>query len=218
MVDDEEMDEAFEDGDDEDASAEKKKSSVQLTGTETQGFRATRSKDAAIQTLRQFEVINALRITSDMDEATRNATILDALDALCAIEPRDDFERMLGTQMVACHHAAMECFRRAMIPGQNFASRDMSLKHAEKLMSTYARHLETLNKHRGKGQQKVTVEHVHVEAGGQAIVGNVESGAKTRKSSGPVVIEHAPERPMEILKPNKKKRLSKRGKANGGNT
>ena len=28
----------------------------------------------------------------------------------------------------------------------------------------------------GKGQQKVTVEHVHVHEGGQAIVGNVEGG------------------------------------------
>jgi hypothetical protein len=35
---------------------------------------------------------------------------------------------------------------------------------------------EALNRHRGKGQQKVTVEHVHVHAGGQAVVGMVEWG------------------------------------------
>jgi hypothetical protein len=35
--------------------------------------------------------------------------------------------------------------------------------------------LEALNRHRGKGQQKVTVEHVHVHAGGQAVVGMVET-------------------------------------------
>jgi hypothetical protein len=34
--------------------------------------------------------------------------------------------------------------------------------------------VEALNRHRGKGQQKVTVEHVHVHAGGQAVVGVVE--------------------------------------------
>jgi hypothetical protein len=34
--------------------------------------------------------------------------------------------------------------------------------------------LDALNRHRGKGQQKVTVEHVHVHSGGQAIVGTVE--------------------------------------------
>ena len=36
--------------------------------------------------------------------------------------------------------------------------------------------LEALNRHRGKGQQKVTVEHVHVHSGAQAIVGTVEGG------------------------------------------
>ena len=36
--------------------------------------------------------------------------------------------------------------------------------------------LEALNRHRGKGHQKVTVEHVHVHQGGQAIVGSVETG------------------------------------------
>ena len=39
---------------------------------------------------------------------------------------------------------------------------------------TYATLLEALNRHCGKGQQKVTAEHVHVHEGGQAIVGNVE--------------------------------------------
>ena len=37
--------------------------------------------------------------------------------------------------------------------------------------------LEALNRHRGKGQQKVTVEHVHVHAGGQAVVGVVATPA-----------------------------------------
>ena len=35
--------------------------------------------------------------------------------------------------------------------------------------------LDALNRHRGKGAQKVTVEHVHVHEGDQAIVGNVEN-------------------------------------------
>jgi hypothetical protein len=36
--------------------------------------------------------------------------------------------------------------------------------------------LEALNRHRGKGQQKVTVEHVHVHSGRQAIVAVVAGG------------------------------------------
>jgi hypothetical protein len=54
------------------------------------------------------------------------------------------------------------------------AARDSHLNQANKLSRTYATLLESLNKHRGKGQQKVTVEHVHVHQGGQAIVGHVE--------------------------------------------
>jgi len=43
-------------------------------------------------------------------------------------------------------------------------------------MSLYVKQLAALDKHRGKGQQKVTVEHVNVASGGQAIVGNVSHG------------------------------------------
>jgi hypothetical protein len=42
-------------------------------------------------------------------------------------------------------------------------------------LATYATLLDALNRHRGKGQQKVTVEHVHVHTGGQAVVGMVET-------------------------------------------
>ncbi len=63
-----------------------------------------------------------------------------------------------------------------MIEGQILAGREQNLKHAEKLLSIYSRQIEVLDKHRGKGQQKVTVEHVHVEAGGQAMVGHIETG------------------------------------------
>jgi hypothetical protein len=47
--------------------------------------------------------------------------------------------------------------------------------HGNKLSRTYAVLLDALNRYRGKGQQKVTVEHVHVHSGGQAVVGMVES-------------------------------------------
>ena len=46
---------------------------------------------------------------------------------------------------------------------------------ANKLSRTSVMLLEALNRHRGKGEQKVTVEHVHVHAGGQAVVGMIET-------------------------------------------
>jgi hypothetical protein len=56
------------------------------------------------------------------------------------------------------------------------------LSQANKLSRTYAVLLDALNRHRGKGQQKVTVKHVHVHSGGQAIVGTVETSALEWKS------------------------------------
>jgi hypothetical protein len=56
--------------------------------------------------------------------------------------------------------------------------------------------MEALDKHRGKGQQTVRVEHVTVNAGGQAIVGNVRGGGGvSQKSEGQAHAEltHAPE-------------------------
>lgn len=105
-----------------------------------------------------------------------NAKLVRALELYESLEPADGAEGMLATQMVGTHLAALECLRRAALANQSFAGRDMALKHAAKLMDLYARQLQTLNKHRGKGQQKVTVEHVNVEAGGQAIVGHVQTG------------------------------------------
>jgi hypothetical protein len=49
----------------------------------------------------------------------------------------------------------------------------IELKHGAKLNRIYAVQVAALDKHRRKGQQTVTVEHVHVHEGGQAIVGTV---------------------------------------------
>ncbi|MEH6648333.1 hypothetical protein [Sulfitobacter sp.] len=45
-----------------------------------------------------------------------------------------------------------------------------------KLARTYTAQMEALRKHRNGGRQTVTVQHVNVENGGQAIVGNVQTG------------------------------------------
>jgi hypothetical protein len=108
----------------------------------------------------------------------RHATV----DALIGIAPRDEFEGMIASQLIACHNASMECYRRAMIGEQTFEGRRENLSQANKLSRTYAALLDALNRHRGKGQQKVTVEHVHVHSGGQAIVGTVETTPPSNSS------------------------------------
>jgi hypothetical protein len=61
--------------------------------------------------------------------------------------------------------------------------------------------LDALNRYRGKGQQKVTVEHVHVHAGGQAVVGTIQTpggGDQSKSEDQPHAkqIAHAPQPAM----------------------
>jgi hypothetical protein len=121
-----------------------------------------------------------------------------AVEALIGVAPRDELEGMLAAQLIAAHNAAMECYRRAMIGEQSFEGRSENLSQANKLSRTCAVLLDALNRHRGKGQQKVTVEHVHVHAGGQAVVGMVETpgGGGIQKSEDQPhakQIAHAPQ-------------------------
>jgi hypothetical protein len=107
---------------------------------------------------------------------------------------------MIAAQLVACHSAAMECYRRAALREQGFEPWREQLNQANKLSRTCAKLLETLNRHRGKGQQKVVVEHVHVRNGGHAIVGNVEAGGRIAPKSGDQAhakqIAHAPQQAL----------------------
>jgi hypothetical protein len=135
------------------------------------------------------------------DEQTIDQQLAAITAALIGISPRDELEGMIAAQLIAAHNAAMECYRRAMVSEQTFEGRRENLNQANKLSRTYATLLESLNRHRGKGQQKVTVEHVHVHAGGQAVVGMVESPGgghrpKTEDQPHAQQIVHAPQPPM----------------------
>jgi len=125
------------------------------------------------------QVNNALwRERPDSAEQTKQIAATRA--AMMGMKPRDALEGMLIGQLIASHNAAMECCRRAMIPGQTFEGGREALNQANKLSRTYALLTEALDRHRGKGQQHIRVEHVNVHAGGQAIVGAVTPGGGSR--------------------------------------
>jgi len=99
----------------------------------------------------------------------------------------DGIEEILVAQMLALHNATMDDLAHAR------ATRDLETafacrNSANRSSRTVAVLAETLLKIRGKStQQKVTVEHVHVHAGGQAIVGSVRGrgrpNVKTQEQS-----------------------------------
>ena len=75
----------------------------------------------------------------------------------------------------------MDCYRRAR-NARSLAERCEHLNLAVKLARTSATLVGALDKHRGKGQQKMRVEHVHVHDGAQAVVGNIERPEGVEKS------------------------------------
>lgn len=101
--------------------------------------------------------------------------LLNIIANMGGINPQDQIEGMLGVQMLATHHATMKCFARAASLASHSQAYEASLHAAAKLTRCYTLQMEALNRHRGKGQQKMTVEHVHVHSGGQAIVGSISS-------------------------------------------
>jgi hypothetical protein len=126
--------------------------------------------------------------------------------AMTALKPRDELEGMQVAQLIAIHNAAMECLRRAAIAGQTFEGRRESLNQANKLSRTFAALLEAFDRHRGKGQQRITVEHVTVNAGGQAIVGSVTPAARgpqnlEEQSRARREIAHEPSIPLRSQDP-----------------
>ncbi len=165
--------------------------------------------DLDYQNHKLTEIAKLLWHHEDTPQEESNKRIVRALELYESLEPVDGAEGMLAMQMVGTHDAALECLRRAALPNQTFEGRDMALKHAQKLMTLYTQQLATLNKHRGKGQQKVTVEHVNVEAGGQAIVGNVDARRSDEaEQPSPKMIENNPSIPLPEVR--KRKRAPKK--------
>jgi hypothetical protein len=123
---------------------------------------------------------------------------------LASVKPEDAVEGMIATQLYASHAAAMECYRRAMIPGQPLEAKQIHLTLATKLTKANATQVEALKKYRSKGHQKVVVEHVHVYQGGQAIVGQVTPGGSGKNMEAqPHAVGYAESPEMRCANPKR---------------
>ncbi len=118
------------------------------------------------------QLANAGKHGDKVDEAKVNFM----LSVVKGIKPRDHLEAMLAVQMAALHMASMT-FARRLANVDNIPQQDSAERAFNKLTRTYAMQMETLKRYRTGGEQKVTVQHVSVSEGGQAIVGNVTQGA-----------------------------------------
>jgi len=99
-----------------------------------------------------------------------------AMAILAGIQPQNEVEAMLAVQMIGVHNMAMRTMGLAMLGGQTLQGKESNGNLATKMLRTFIAQMETLQKIRTGGQQKMIVEHVHVNEGGQAIVGTVNQG------------------------------------------
>ena len=86
-------------------------------------------------------------------------------------------EAMLVSQMASLHANAMRLMATAM-ENTTASTANAMYAQANKLMRSFALHVETYEKLKRGGQQRIKVDHVHVHEGGQAIVGNIHQPAK----------------------------------------
>jgi len=64
-------------------------------------------------------------------------------------------------------------FARQLAHVENISHQDSAERAFNKLTRTFAMQMEALKRYRSGAEQKVTLQHVSVAEGGQAIVGNV---------------------------------------------
>jgi hypothetical protein len=93
------------------------------------------------------------------------------------IKPKDEIEAMLAAQMAATHMATMT-FAHRLAHAEKIPQQDSAERTFNKLGRTFATQMEALKRYRTGGEQKVTVHHVSVNDGGQAIVGNVTQASR----------------------------------------
>lgn len=101
------------------------------------------------------------------------------LSVIKSIEPSDQMEVMLGAQMAATHMACMT-FTRKLAHVETIRQQDSAERTLNRLLRTFASQMEALRKYRTGGEQRVIVQHVHVNEGGQAVVGNVNNHSQAK--------------------------------------
>ena len=141
------------------------------------------------------------------------------LSVVKGAKPKDQFEVMLAAQIAAIHTATMR-FTRRLANVETIEQQDSAERALNKLARTYAMQMEALKRYRTGGEQKVTVQHVSVNEGGQAIVGNVNQAADGTAAERPVTttpaLTDARQQAMPIIETRPAQVVPLRTKKNDG--
>jgi hypothetical protein len=70
----------------------------------------------------------------------------------------------------------ISALRRSMFDEQSVEGVERNINRVTKLMRTFTAQAECLKRYRSNGKQTIQVQHVNVNDGGQAVVGNIQGG------------------------------------------
>lgn len=149
-------------------------------------------------------LLSHLAIAATKGKKTDETRLNFMISTIKGIQPRDQIEAMLAPQMAAVYTTIMNLFQQLASVGANIAVQESIERQLNKFIRTFAMLMETLKRYRANGEQKVTVQHVSVSEGGQAIVGNIHQAASKTAAEKPAnetpALTDARQAPMTILK------------------
>lgn len=111
--------------------------------------------------------VSAMPLTHGKDHNTNVV-----YQSLSDYEPKDSTEARLCAQSTALYAQGMQYLSRAE-KNDMMCHAEFYMKCAIKLLRLHNETVEALARYRRKGEQKVVVQHVNVNDGGKAIVGNM---------------------------------------------
>ena len=116
-----------------------------------------------------------------------------ALAMIEAAQPQNEIEGALAVQMACTHTAALSVLARFGSGGGSERRVVALASAAGRLLRVYSGQVETLRRLRHGGDQYVRVEHVHINEGAQAVIGNVHPQEKGRAQLRETQMRHDPE-------------------------
>lgn len=140
----------------------------------TLGCRTDEVALAALAQLAEFEC----RDLGHASEEQIDQVLVTTTAKIAELEPTCATETLLAVQMIGAQSAAMKFLKQATADGITFDAANRYVQWSSRLMTLFNEQVEAMAKLKGKSGQRIVVERVTVQDGGQAIVGAVIPGGR----------------------------------------
>lgn len=143
-------------------------------------YRDNKSSSALTQNLKNPDRITVDASIDRVELAHKNGVLSMALDTAETIGAKNSAEQMLAHQMAAMHKMSLDLMAQAGNT-RDPVEKCRLINCAARLMDVYQKGMITLNRLHSGGQQFMTVQHVQVSDGGQAVInGSVQTGVNRK--------------------------------------